>query len=159
MTYVVFFCNKSTYNVTRGEKMELLLAAICGMTVSYMNILNGQLSAVTGSFLSLVVIHLTGLIAVILMLAIKKEKLTFKAGIPLFAYSGGIVGVLTTLFSVVAVSKVGAASLTALSLGGQMAISFLLEQNRWLGARKQAMTLPKFAGLCVVILGIGVMFS
>ncbi len=139
--------------------MEILLATICGMTVSLMNILNGKLSAVTGTFLSLVVIHLTGLLAVILVLMVRHEKLTIKSGIPILAYSGGVIGVLTTLFSVVSVSKVGAASLTALSLGGQMAVSFILEHYGLLGAKQQRISLQKIIGLCVVIVGIGVMFA
>ena len=42
--------------------MDFVLATLCGIIVTTMNVFNGQLSDYTGVYLSTVIIHLVGLV-------------------------------------------------------------------------------------------------
>ncbi|WP_028042492.1 DMT family transporter [Candidatus Stoquefichus massiliensis] len=137
--------------------MIILLALISGMIITVMNIFNGHLSDYYGVYVSTVVIHFIGLCTFVVMMVIKKEKISFQKHIPLILYSGGVIGVLTVVFNVMTVGELGAALLTALGLLGQMIISLILEQQGWLGTIKKKLTLSKMMSLIVVMIGIGVM--
>lgn len=137
--------------------MDLLLAFLSGVVVTVMIIFNGQLSAATGVYLSTVLIHLIGLITFMVMMLMKKEKISLKKQAPLLLYTGGVVGVFTVLFNVMTLSSVGAALLTALGLLGQMITSVILEKQGWLGSIKKEITGTKLLSILIVSIGIGVM--
>lgn len=117
--------------------MYLLLSFLCGLIVSPMNIFNGQLSAHCGVYLATVIIHLIGLITFTLIMFLKKQEISFKHHLPFILYTGGVIGVLTVIFNIIAVNNIGAALLTALGLLGQMIISIILESKGWLGSLKE----------------------
>lgn len=72
-------------------------------------------------------------------------------------YCGGCIGVLTVIFNVFAIGKIGASLMTALGLLGQMMTSLLLENKGWLATSIRKLNIGKIIGLAVVCLGIGVM--
>ena len=137
--------------------MYLLLSFLCGLIVSTMNIFNGQLSAHCGAYLATVIIHLIGLITFTLIMFLKKQEISFKHHLPFILYTGGVIGVLTVIFNIIAVNNIGAALLTALGLLGQMIISIILEPKGWLGSLKRKLTPLKWLSLIIVTIGIGVM--
>lgn len=57
--------------------MNYLYAILCGTIVSLMSIFNGQLSAITGSYLSTVIIHLSGLMTVIMFMLATRQSIKF----------------------------------------------------------------------------------
>lgn len=73
------------------------LSVFIGVLIAVMLPLNGILSELIGKYTASVVIHLVGLIAVIFVLIINKNKIRFDKGIPLFLYSAGAIGVFTVL--------------------------------------------------------------
>lgn len=137
--------------------MEFILAILAGTIVTIMNVFNGQLSNQVGVYLSTVIIHLVGLFTLIIIMAIKKQKISFQNHIPLILYTGGMIGVFTVLFNVISISTIGAALVTALGLLGQMLTSLVLEYKGWLGAKKRTLTFQKVISLVLVMIGIGVM--
>ena len=66
--------------------MDFLLATLCGIIVTTMNVFNGQLSDYTGVYLSTVIIHLVGLVTFLIIMKIKDKKVCFKKQIPLYMY-------------------------------------------------------------------------
>ena len=134
--------------------MDFLLATLCGIIVTTMNVFNGQLSDYTGVYLSTVIIHLVGLVTFLIIMKIKDKKVCFKKQIPLYMYCGGCIGVLTVIFNVF---EIGASLMTALGLLGQMMTSLLLENKGWLATSIRKLNIGKIIGLAVVCLGIGVM--
>ena len=88
---------------------------------------------------------------------IKNKKVCFEKQIPLYMYCGGCIGVLTVIFNVFAIGKIGASLMTALGLLGQMMTSLLLENKGWLSTSIRKLNKGKIIGLVVVCLGIGVM--
>ena len=137
--------------------MEFILAILAGTIVTIMNVFNGQLSNQVGVYLSTVIIHLVGLFTLIIIIIIKKQKISFQNHIPLILYTGGMIGVFTVLFNVMSISTIGAALVTALGLLGQMLTSLVLEYKGWLGAKKRTLTFQKVISLVIVMIGIGVM--
>ena len=137
--------------------MEFILAILAGTIVTIMNVFNGQLSNQVGVYLSTVIIHLVGLFTLIIIMIIKKQKISFQNHIPLILYTGGMIGVFTVLFNVMSISTIGAALVTALGLLGQMLTSLVLEYKGWLGAEKRTLTFQKVISLVLVMIGIGVM--
>ena len=137
--------------------MIILLAILSGMIITIMNVFNGQLSFYYGEYLAIVIIHLIGLITLIMILIIKKEKITFQNRIPLILYSGGMIGVFTVLFNVMTVQSLGASLLTVLGLLGQMITSIILEYNGWLGIAQSKLNSKQLMSLMIIIIGIGVM--
>lgn len=137
--------------------MEFILAILAGTIVTIMNVFNGQLSNQVGIYLSTVIIHLVGLFTLIIIMVIKKQKISFQNHIPLILYTGGMIGVFTVLFNVISISTIGAALVTALGLLGQMLTSLVLEYKGWLGAKKRTLTFQKVISLVLVMIGIGVM--
>ena len=137
--------------------MEFILAILAGTIVTIMNVFNGQLSNQVGVFLSTVIIHLVGLFTLIIIMIIKKQKISFQNHIPLILYTGGMIGVFTVFCNVMSISTIGAALVTALGLLGQMLTSLVLEYKGWLGAKKRTLTFQKVISLVLVMIGIGVM--
>lgn len=137
--------------------MEFILAILAGTIVTIMNVFNGQLSNQVGVYLSTVIIHLVGLFTLIIIMIIKKQKISFQNHIPLILYTGGMIGVFTVFCNVMSISTIGAALVTALGLLGQMLTSLVLEYKGWLGAKKRTLTFQKVISLVIVMIGIGVM--
>ena len=121
--------------------MYLLLSFLCGLIVSTMNIFNGQLSAHCGVYLATIIIHLIGLITFTLIMFLKKQEISFKHHLPFILYTGGVIGVLTVIFNIIAVNI----------------ISIILESKGWLGSLKRKLTPLKWLSLIIVTIGIGVM--
>ena len=48
--------------------MDFVLATLCGIIVTTMNVFNGQLSDCTGVYLSTVIIHLVGLVTFLIII-------------------------------------------------------------------------------------------
>lgn len=72
--------------------MDFVLATLCGIIVTTMNVFNGQLSDYTGVYLSTVIIHSVGLVTFLIIMKIKNKKICFKKQIPLYMYCGGCIG-------------------------------------------------------------------
>lgn len=145
------------YNAFGGIIMELSLSILCGVIVTVMTIFNGQLSDYFGVFLSTVLIHLTGLMTLLIMMAVKRKPIQLRNHLPILFYTGGVIGVLTVVFNVITVNALGVTLLTALGLLGQMITSLILEQNGWLGSIQRKVNPLKLVSLGLVAFGIGVM--
>lgn len=147
----------STIIILGGVNMYRSLAFLCGVIVTTMNIFNNQLSTYCGVYLSTVIIHFVGLISFIIIIKLKNQKILFKNHLPIILYTGGMIGVLTVMFNIIAINSLGAALLTALGLLGQLVTSVILEDNGWLGSIQQKITFPKLISLAIIVMGIGVM--
>ena len=55
--------------------MDFVLATLCGIIVTTMNVFNGQLSDYTGVYLSTVIIHLVGLVTFLIIMKSKIRSL------------------------------------------------------------------------------------
>lgn len=121
-----------------------------------MNSLNSRFAEAAGGLPSAVAIHATGLAAVSLLLALRKEARPGGRP-PFYLYAGGIAGVGTVLACNVAFSALGPALATALALLGQTAASILADATGFLGRERRPLAPRSLPGLALALAGIAAM--
>ena len=137
--------------------MYNILALLIGALISIMISLNSGLEGYVGSTYSVVIIHTVGLIAILIVAAIKKEKIVIKEAIPFYLFLGGIFGVMLTLVNVITIGSIGVALTTALAVFGQLVFSSLVDHFGLFGLTKYEFNPKKLVGLLIVFVGLVIM--
>ena len=137
--------------------MYNILALLIGALISIMISFNSGLEGYVGSTYSVVIIHAVGLIAILIVAAIKKEKVVIKEAIPFYLFLGGIFGVMLTLVNVITIGSIGVALTTALAVFGQLIFSSLVDHFGLFGLTKYEFNPKKLVGLIIVFIGLVIM--
>lgn len=137
--------------------MYNILALLIGALISIMISFNSGLEGYVGSTYSVVIIHAVGLIAILIVAAIKKEKIVIKESIPFYLFLGGIFGVMLTLVNVITIGSIGVALTTALAVFGQLVFSSLVDYFGLFGLTKYEFNPKKIVGLFIVFIGLVIM--
>lgn len=137
--------------------MYNILALLIGAIISIMISFNSGLEGYVGSTYSVVIIHAVGLIAILIVAAIKKEKVVIKEAIPFYLFLGGIFGVMLTLVNVITIGSIGVALTTALAVFGQLVFSSLVDHFGLFGLTKYEFNPKKLVGLLIVFVGLVIM--
>lgn len=137
--------------------MYNILALVIGALISIMISFNSGLEGYVGSTYSVVIIHAIGLIAILIVAAIKKEKIVIKEAIPFYLFLGGIFGVMLTLVNVITIGSIGVALTTALAVFGQLVFSSLVDHFGLFGLTKYEFNPKKLIGFLIVFIGIVIM--
>ena len=138
--------------------MNYGLSLLAGMLIAVMVVFNGGLNAAVGVGLSLVIIHIVGLGAIALVMALKKEKPVWKKFNPLW-YVGGLIGILTTLFNLRAFSHISVSAMLALGLLGESLSGLLTDHLGFLGHPVRRFRVEKLLGGLVILAGIALMLT
>jgi len=139
----------------RGMAYFLGLAAGFGLTIQVgMNsqlrkVLQSAYSAALVSFL----VGTTALVALVLVTRTAVPSRDTFAAVPLWAWFGGLFGAFYVAISTIVAAELGAASLLALALAGQLAMALVVDHFGWLGMPENPITWMRMAG--VVLLGTG----
>ncbi|MEM1485568.1 DMT family transporter [Oscillospiraceae bacterium PP1C4] len=139
--------------------MYYLLSILAGVVISAMVSLNGGLTASYGNYSAAVIIHIVGVIFAASICVIRKERIQIKSRAPLWAYFGGTIGVLTTLFNNYAYGRVTMTSIVSLGLLGQSISSVVLDSFGWLGVEKRRTRKGSVVGYLAAIIGIFIMMD
>lgn len=137
--------------------MYNILALIIGALISVMISFNSGLEGYVGSTYSVVIIHAIGLIAILIVAAVKKEKMVIKESIPFYLFLGGIFGVMLTLVNIITISSIGVALTTALAVFGQLVFSSLVDHFGLFGLTKYEFNPKKLVGFLIVLGGLVIM--
>ena len=137
--------------------MYNILALLIGALISIMISFNSGLEGYVGSTYSVVIIHAIGLIAILIVAAIKKEKIVIKEAIPFYLFLGGIFGVMLTLVNVITIGSIGVALTTALAVFGQLVFSSLVDHFGLFGLTKYEFNPKKLVGFFIVLVGLVIM--
>ena len=137
--------------------MYNILALLIGALISIMISFNSGLEGYVGSTYSVVIIHAVGLIATLIVAAIKREKVVIKESIPFYLFLGGIFGVMLTLVNVITIGSIGVALTTALAVFGQLIFSSLVDHFGLFGLTKYEFNPKKLVGLLIVFIGLVIM--
>ena len=137
--------------------MYNILALLIGALISIMVSFNSGLEGYVGSTYSVVIIHAIGLIAILIVAAIKKEKIVIKEAIPFYLFLGGIFGVMLTLVNVITIGSIGVALTTALAVFGQLVFSSLVDHFGLFGLTKYEFNPKKLVGFFIVLVGLVIM--
>ncbi len=141
--------------------MYYFLSVFTGAIIAIMIAINGVLTSHYSLYLATVIIHIIGLIVITLILIRHKENPApwKNKQLPLFLYSGGLVGVATTVFNNLAFGKISMSAILALVLLGQSIASIIIDHYGWLDMPYQPFNKKKLIGLSFIILGIVVIMT
>jgi transporter family-2 protein len=150
-------------NFTRGKKVSTLalpiaLALIAGVSVVVQQVLNANLraevnSAIWSGFMS----YLIGVLCMMSLAFVLREPIpsaAVVARIPWWAWSGGLFGAIFIGISILVAYQLGAATLIALLVTGQMIASIAMDHFGWLGLPQRPIDLPRLIGVGLLIGGV-----
>ena len=99
----------------------------------------------------------SGLIGIIFVLIFTKSKIKNLKGIPFYMFSGGLIGVLTVLFTNASSSVLGVSLTVSLTLLGQLVTSLVIDNFGYFNMPVVKFDKRKILGLVIIITGIYVM--
>jgi transporter family-2 protein len=141
------------------QTILLYLAALgAGISVAVQQVLNGSLRASLNSpawagFAS----YLGGLVTmVVVLLAMREPMPSWKlaAATPWWAWSGGILGGVFILLVILLLPSLGAATLLALVVAGQMTAAVLMDHFGAFGLAQHSLSISRLLGVALVIGGV-----
>jgi transporter family-2 protein len=140
----------------RGVATVLGLGA--GLGIALQVGMNSQLRKVLGSAYSAALISfMVGTLALCAVVLGTRTALPSRdtlAAVPAWAWVGGLCGAFYVAISTIVASELGATSLLALALAGQLLMALLMDHFGWLGLPENPITMVRLGG--VVLLGAGV---
>jgi transporter family-2 protein len=138
--------------------MAWLLGISAGLGLTLQVGMNAQLRKVLDSAnLAALISFLVGTLTLVLLIVVTRTPLPDRealAGIPVWAWFGGVLGAFYVASTTVVAVELGATTLLALALLGQLAGALVVDHYGWLGLPVNPLTGTRIAG--VALLGIGV---
>lgn len=135
----------------------ILVAFVAGAAIAAQPGINATLGrGLGGAVLAALVSFAVGTIALTLVALARQEALPSGAAvgaIPLWAWTGGLLGAFFVTVSIVAAPRLGAGTLVAVAIAGQLTAALLLDHFGWLGFAERAATLPRIAGVGLLLGG------
>lgn len=125
-----------------------------GVLIAIMVTINGTLASNIGDYYSTVIIHITGLSVAIIILLIRKTKVRISKGIPVYLFSGGIIGAFMVVFNNMCFSQLGVSLTLALGLVGQLVASAVIDHYGLFGLAVNKFKKEKLLGFIIIITGI-----
>ena len=138
--------------------MYYLISLFMGVLISIMVAVNGGLTQTYGIYSATVIIHVVGLILITAVVLAKKERM-FPGRFAWFLYTGGAIGVLTTVFNNLSFGRISVSAILALGLLGQSVSGLIIDQYGLLGMPKHPFTRQKLFGLTLILIGIASMIN
>ncbi|MFT4006784.1 MAG: DMT family transporter [Lacrimispora sp.] len=139
--------------------MYNFLSLLAGIVIAFMVAVNGGLTAHYGVFGAAVIIHIVGSCFAFLLIKICRQKTVFQRSISWWMYTGGVIGVLTTVFNNFAYGKISLTSIIAVGLLGQTVTSLVIDSFGLFGMQKYRFKKSTLIGLVYAVAGIIVMLD
>lgn len=133
--------------------MYKLSAVFIGVLIAVMVSFNGTLAGYTSSMFSVLVVHAVGLMAVGIVVLIKREKFSLNGKLPIYIFCGGMVGVLLTYLNNTCISVLGVSLTLALGLVGQAGLSCIIDHFGLFGMKIYRFERKKLIGFGLVLAG------
>lgn len=137
--------------------MNYIISIFTGALLALMISLNGTVGEASGNYASSVIIHVIGLIGIIVVLIATKSKFKNLKSVHFYMYSGGLVGVLTVIFSNISFSTLGVSLTVSLGLLGQLITSIVIDHFGLFNIPVNKFNKKKIIGLVIILIGILVM--
>lgn len=100
------------------------------------------------------IIGMLALLAYMLVSRISWPPRSSYAALPLWAWTGGLLGVFYVVTSTVVGPRIGAAVFLSLVVLGQLLAALLVDQFGWLGFPQQPVTALRAAGAVLLLIGV-----
>lgn len=137
--------------------MYNIYAIFIGVLITIMVTFNGVLDSYLTGYLSILVIHIVGLIAIAFIFLFKKEKIQFKEKLPIYLFSSGAIGVVMTFLNNICFAYLGASLTLALGVLGQLIVASVIDHFGLLGMKAYKFNNKKIIGFIIIIVGITIM--
>ncbi|MDQ7031651.1 MAG: DMT family transporter [Desulfonauticus sp.] len=142
----------------KGNFIYLLLGIIAGFVVSAQPGMNSVLDRkLGGPIIASTISFLVGSIALILLIMVLRISLpdwTSIKSVPWWAWLGGLLGAFFVIITVILAPKVGATTLMAVVLAGQVVASLLYDQFGLLGFPVHPVSLLRIIGIIFIFVGL-----
>jgi len=135
-----------------------LLALGAGIAVAVQQVLNGNLrSALNSPAWAGLVSYLGGFVTMAVVLVATREPVPswkLVSAVPWWAWSGGILGGVFILLMILLLPSLGAATLLALVVGGQMTAGIAMDHFGVFGLAQHPVSISRLAGIALIIGGV-----
>jgi len=141
--------------VSRG--LAVLLGVGAGCLVGMQAPINSRLGKSVGSVEAATFSFLVGTAALVLILLVARGGIGGLVRVgraPWWALVGGLLGAVYVSVALVAVRTLGASGLTAVVIGGQLAISVAIDRFGLLGVAKQSVGAQRILGVALLAVGV-----
>jgi transporter family-2 protein len=143
----------------RVQTVLLYVAALgAGVSVATQQVLNGGLrTALQSPAWAGFVSYLGGLATMILVLVVLREQVPswkLVTATPWWAWSGGVLGGVFILLAILLLPPLGAATLLALVVAGQMCAAVVMDHFGVFGLAQQPISISRLVGMALVIAGV-----
>jgi len=135
----------------------VLLGVGAGCLVGMQAPINSRLGRSVGSVEAATFSFLVGTTALVLILLIARGGIGGLGHVgraPWWALVGGLLGAIYVSVALVAVRTLGASGLTAVVIGGQLAISVAIDRFGLLGVARQSVGVQRILGLVLLAVGV-----
>ena len=134
--------------------MYRFLSLLAGIILAIVIVINGTLTGFYGAYISTVIIHVVGTVGSYFVMKLAKQTWRSDEKLALWMYSGGLIGILTTVFQSLAFGQLGATTVMALCLFGQASISLVVDAFGLLGVEKRSINKGMILGVAVSLCGV-----
>lgn len=135
-----------------------LLALGAGISVAVQQVLNGNLrSALNSPGWAGLVSYLGGLLTMCVVLVVRREPVPswkLVSAVPWWAWSGGFLGGVFILLMILLLPSLGAATLLALVVAGQMTAGIAMDHFGVFGLPAHPVSVSRLIGIALVIGGV-----
>jgi transporter family-2 protein len=133
------------------------VALLAGTLITVQTGSNARLKEAFGDALPAVIVSsslgIILLIAVMLTARISWPSLSSVAGAPWWGWLGGVLGAVYAVTTVLLARELGAATLTALVVTGQLLCSVVLDHFGWVGFTEHAASIGRIVGCLLMVAG------
>jgi transporter family-2 protein len=135
-----------------------VLGITAGLGLALQVGMNAQLRKVLGSAYSAALISfLVGTAALVTIVLLSRTAVPTRdsfAAVPHWAWFGGLFGAFYVAISTVVAAQLGATSLLALALAGQLLMALVVDHYGWLGLPENPITLGRLFGVSLLAAGV-----
>ena len=113
--------------------------------------------AVKSPYISAFLSFLVGTLALGLMLALRRTPwppVQDVTVLPWWAWTGGVMGAFFVTITIVAVPRLGATSVMAILVAGQMLFSLFMDHHGWLGVPAHPVSFWRILGAALLLIGV-----
>jgi transporter family-2 protein len=141
--------------MSRG--LALLLGVGAGALVGMQAPVNARLGRSVGGVQAASISFLVGTVALLAAASVAHGGFGSYAkvgGAPWWALIGGLLGAVYVTVAILTVRTLGASSLTAVVITGQLAISVVIDRFGLFGIERQSIGAPRILGLVLLVIGV-----
>lgn len=135
--------------------LALLASAASGVAMTVQAAVNAALGKPIGLAATTFLVHATGLVfsGMVLAGAGSFRHLAGVAGVPLWLWSGGLLGVFIIFTMAFTVSRLGAGLAVAVAVSAQLIAALVLDHFGWLGVPRMSVTWVRAVGVALLVAG------